>query len=307
MTNKDWKTTTILALATALISGVANFINKIAVTTINNPLFFTVLKNSLVAAALIGLIMLFKKWRELAGLNKKQWLGLILVGIVGGSLPFALFFTGLAQTSAISAALIHKTLFFWVLLLAVPLLKERLTLPQIFGVAAIFIANILVGGFKGFAFNLGELMILAATLLWAAEQVIAKRALKNVSALTLAGARMTIGSAVLMPFAVFAGGSFSAISALSLIQWFWIVVPCLLLAAYVLTWYAALKRAPAIYVAALLVPATLVTNVLSAVFLTHSFNWPLLASAGLFIVGVIILTRFAKTTQQTERILNPKS
>ncbi|MDP2932887.1 MAG: DMT family transporter [bacterium] len=280
MTNKNWKVATILALSTAVISGVSNFINKISVTTINNPLFFTVLKNTLVAAALIGIILLFKKWRELAGLNKKQWLRLILVGVVGGSLPFALFFSGLAQTSAISAALIHKTLFFWVLLLAVPLLKERLTLPQIFGVAAIFLANILVGGFKGFAFNVGELMIFAATLLWAVEQIIAKRALADVSSLTLAGARMAIGSIVLMPFAAFSGGSFSAVTSLSSTQWFWIIIPCLLLVAYVLTWYAALKLAPAIYVAALLVPATLITKVLSAIFITPCVSGLQSSSAG---------------------------
>ncbi|MDP2932757.1 MAG: hypothetical protein Q8N81_01340, partial [bacterium] len=75
---------------------------------------------------------------------------------------------------------------------------------------------------------------------------------------------------------------------------FWIIIPCLLLVAYVLTWYAALKLAPAIYVAALLVPATLITNVLSAIFITHSVNWQLLGSSGLFVFGVAFIVWGAK-------------
>ena len=49
-----------------------------------------------------------------------------MIGVIGGSVPFILFFNGLAMASAPSAAFIHKTLFVWVVLLAVPFLGERL-------------------------------------------------------------------------------------------------------------------------------------------------------------------------------------
>jgi len=293
MKNKTFFYATILALSTAVISGFSNFLNKIAITVIKDPIVFTTLKNTLVALFIIGAILIFKKLPEIVSLKKSQIFKLILIGIIGGSLPFALFFTGLTKTSALNAALIHKTLFIWVLLIAIPFLKERLSAPQWLGVIAIFFANLIVGGFTGFNYNSGELMILVATILWAIENVIAKIALKDISALTVASARMTIGSLILGSF-IFIKGESSAALSLNLNQWLWTIIPTVLLFGYVITWYSALKHAPATYVAALLVPATLVTNILSAIFITRALDLPQAISAGLFTLGTMLLIIFSK-------------
>lgn len=287
------RTATWLALATAAISGVSNFANKYAVTAVKDAVSFTALKNAIVALFLVGLLLVLKKRAEIAALSRRQWAMLAAVGAIGGSIPFALFFAGLTHTSAVNAALIHKTLFVWVILLAAPLLKERLTPPQWLGAAAIFAANLIVGGFVGFKFNAGELMILAATLLWAIENVIAKKALAGVSSTTVAAARMTIGSLVLLPIAFWRGG-LTGLTAMQPAHWGWTLVTAALLVGYVLTWYAALKRAPAGYVAALLVPATLVTNVLTAIFVTHAFAGRQMASAALWIIGSVLIIAFAR-------------
>lgn len=284
-----------LALGTALISGLSNFIGKIGVTVVKDPIVFTTLKNAVVALFLVGIFITFRKWREVRALSLRQWLKLAAIGIIGGSVPFALFFTGLSQTSAINASLIHKTLFLWVLLLAIPILKERMTVWQWVGIGAVAAANVFIGGFKGFKFNAGELMILAATMLWAVENIIAKIALKDVSSLTVAAARMIFGSIILVAFVALRGGS-SAVAHLTTVQWSWTLLASALLVGYVLTWYAALKRAPATYVATLLVPATLVTNVLTAVFVTHAFPLVQLINAALVAVGAGLLIRFADKT-----------
>lgn len=284
---------TMLAIATAVISGTNNFLTKIAVTAVKDPIVFTTLKNAAVAVFLVGLILIFKKWPEIVSLTKVQILKLLAIGAVGGSIPFALYFTGLSQTSAVNAALIHKTLFLWVLLLAIPILKERLTAGQWLGVAAIFAANLLVGGFTGFKYNFGELMILAATILWAIENIIAKIVLKDVSSMTVAAARMTIGSLLLL-LLVFWQGKIQLVSGLSSAQWQWTLLTSVLLLGYVLSWYTALKYAPASYVAALLVPATLVTNILSAIFVTHSLTLAQISSSTLFIIGMLLMIFSAK-------------
>ena len=290
---------TVLALTTATIFGTSNFLNKIAVTAVKDPIVFTTLKNAIVALFLVGVILGLKKWREIKSLNGGQFFKLLAIGIVGGSVPFALFFTGLTQTSAINASLIHKTLFIWVLLLGIPFLKERLTKWQWLGAAAIFGANLLVGGFKGFKYDAGELMILGATVLWAIENVVAKVALRDLSSSLVAGARMFIGSLILFSFVVWRGGA-SAVYTLNFEQWGWTMLTSILLLGYVLTWYAALKRAPATYVATLLVPATLVTNILSAVFATHAFSGRQAFSMALFLIGAILVVLFArKTAEQT--------
>ena len=291
--NHPYRYATMLALITAVISGTNNFLTKIAVTAVKDPIVYTTLKNIIVAAFLIGIILIFGKWREIISLTRGQMLRLFAIGAIGGSVPFALFFTGLLKTSALNAGLIHKTLFVWVLLLAVPFLKERFSWVQWVGVCALFAANFVVGGFKGFSFNIGELMVLGATLLWAVENIIAKKALKDISSITVAGARMIIGSLIL--FAIVLGkGSTVPLSTLSLEQWGWTLLTSVLLLGYVLTWYTALKHAPATYVAALLVPATLVTNMLSAIFITHTLNGIQLTQMALLAAGVALMVMFAR-------------
>lgn len=260
-----------LALGAAVFSGTNNFLTKIAVTVSKDPIFYTMLKNAIVAVFLVGLFIGFQKMKELRGLSKKQYGMLAAIGIIGGSIPFALFFTGLSMTSALNAGLIHKTLFLWVILFAYPFLKERLSTGQLVGVCAIFVSNLFVGGFSGFQFNTGEFYILLATVLWAIENIIAKKVLADVSSMTVAGVRMTLGSVILVGFLYFSDRLVS-VSTLSLVQWGWTLGTSALLLGYVLAWYTALKHGPATYVAALLVPATIITNVLSAIFVTHTWT-----------------------------------
>jgi drug/metabolite transporter (DMT)-like permease len=66
-------------------------------------------------------------------LTPAQWLAWIGLGVIGGGVPFLLFFQGLSTASAASASLVQKSLFLWVALLAVPLLKERLGSWQVLG------------------------------------------------------------------------------------------------------------------------------------------------------------------------------
>lgn len=287
---------TFLALAAAVISGTNNFLAKIAVTVIKDPIFYTTLKNSVVAVLLIGAVLMAKKLPEIRRLRRQQLLKLTAVGVIGGALPFALFFSGLQQTTAVNAGLIHKTLFLWVMLIAIPTLKERMRWQQLAGVAILFSANLLIGGFTGFKYTAGEFMILAATVFWAVENVIAKLALKDISSVTVAAFRMTLGSLLLLVFLILRGTSFAALGDLNLTQWWWTLATSALLFGFVTTWYTALKHAPATYVATLLVPATLVTNVLSAIFVTGSFAAPQIVSSALFVAGTAMMVFFAKKT-----------
>ncbi|MGC9599164.1 MAG: DMT family transporter [Minisyncoccia bacterium] len=283
---------TFLALLTMVVSGTNNFLTKIAVTAVKDPVLYTTLKNSIVAVFLFGLVVLFKKWPEIRGASKKQLLQLTAIGIVGGSVPFALYFSGLAQTTAVNASLIHATLLIWVFLFAIPMFKERMGCVQWLGVGAIFAANLFVGGFTGFKYNTGELMILIATVLWGAENIIAKSALRGFSSTTVVAARMVLGSFILLLISLPRGGA-TVVLTLNAAQWGWTLLTSALLLGYVLSWYAALKYAPATYVATLLVPAPLITNALSAVFVTHSLQWTDAASSLLYAVGVVLVIVFS--------------
>lgn len=279
----------IFAFLAAFISGISIFINKFAVTAISPPLVFTATKNIGVGLLILSILIATKKWRKILTLSRKEIWQLILIGIIGGSLPFYLFFTGLSQTSAINAAIIQKTLVIWVALLAIPFLKERISPLQIAAVALLFYANLLTGGFKKFAFNSGELMILAATVLWAVENIIARKVLKNLDPDLVTAARMGLGSVILITAAVILyPASLTRITYLSQVQWFWLSATALALLSYVSCWYRALKLAPAITVTAVLVSSTLVTNILSVVFINGSWTGAMTSQALVIILGIIL-------------------
>ena len=260
----------ILALVTACISGASNFIGKISVTAVKDPILFTTLKNALVAIFLLLALTALGKWKSLRTLSKGDWAKLMLIGVVGGSIPFALFFTGLSLTSAVAASFIHKTLFVWVLFLAIPFLTERLRPLQWSAMLLLLFGTFALGGFQQLKFGAGEAMILAATLLWAIENIIAKKALRNIATSVVVTARMALGSVLLFAY-VFVTGKAQTIPTLSVTQWLWTAIPALLLFGYVVTWYAALKRLPASVTASLLVPATIITALLSAGFGKSAF------------------------------------
>ena len=278
------------ALITALISGVSNFVNKIAVDVIKPPLVFTAEKNAFVGLLIIGALIATWKWQKVKKLNRKQVIYLLLIGIIGGSLPFYLFFTGLSQIPAINGAIINKTLVIWVAILAIPFLKEKMSPLLMIAVAFLFYANLIIGGFAKFQFSEGELFVLMATILWAVEHVLAKKILPNVDPDIVTAARMGFGSLILL-------GAAAVVAPVALVkgfmptgtQFFWMTTTVILLLGYVTTWYRALKFAPVTVVASVLVSATLITNVLSAIFVTHAWTFALGIQAFFTVVGISLL------------------
>ena len=277
------------ALLTALISGVSVFLNKFVAAQFKDAYIFTTLKNILVAAALVGVLMIPKIFRELKNLNKKDWLLLILIGLIGGSIPFLLFFKGLTLTSAVSAAFIQKTLFIWVGILAVFFLKEKFGRVQWIAFALLLAGNLFLGRLRSWKIGTGELMILGATLLWSIEYIFAKRALVRLSSEVVAWGRMFFGAIFLIGFIAITGRTEQLVPTANQIGW--LLISSVLLLGYVLTWYKALKYERASVVTALLVPASLITTALNGIFVTQKFSVESLAVGVLFIAAMALIWR----------------
>lgn len=250
------------ALATALVSGVSVYVNKFGVAQVQEPFIYTTLKNSLVAAGFLAAVGLLGSRQELRAFTPRQWLGWLGLGLIGGGIPFLLFFQGLSTATAPSAALIHKTLFLWVAVLAVPLLGERLGWWQIAGLGVLAVSVLLFQAPAAWGWGSGETLMLMATLLWAAETIVAKKLLRGVSARTAALGRMGVGAVVMWLFLLGSGQAGTAL-ALAPVQWMWVSITSLFLLAYVWTWYSALKAAPATLVTSVLTLGAAVTVVLT--------------------------------------------
>ena len=256
-----------LAFATALISGVSIYVNGSAVRLLPDAAVFTTLKNGVAAVVLVGLALATIRPSEVRALDREAWGALLLIGVIGGSVPFLLFFTGLAQASAPAAAFIQKTLFIWVALLAVPFLGERLGLAQLAALGVLLAGQLLVAPPSGVRWGTGETMIAAATLLWAVESVLARQLLGRtatpVPSAVLGAARLAFGLVVLVGFLA-ATGKLGMVGGLSGAQWAAVLATGLLLSGYVATWFAALRRAPASLVTAVLVVGAPITAALQA-------------------------------------------
>lgn len=251
-----------LAFLAAAISGLAVFVNGYGVRAVKDATVYTTAKNLVAAAILVAVALAVRSVRPQTVPRGKRLALLGIVALIGGSMPFVLFFEGLARASSTHAAFIHKTLFLWVAILAVPLLGERLRAAHLLA-AGLLIGGLLAleGGLDGFSLAGGELLILAATLLWAAETVVVKRLLNDVAPMTVALARMGIGSAALVAW-VAISGRWDALSSLGATGWLWAAATGAILGCYVLTWFTALARAQAVDVTAILVAGAVITALL---------------------------------------------
>ncbi len=285
-----------LALVAVVVSGVAVFVNAYGVKAVGNATVYTTAKN-LVAALLLGAVFAVTRSRRPESLprarpTRGQVAGLVAMGI-GGSVPFVLFFEGLLRASSVHAAFLHKTLVVWVALLAVPLLKERLGWAHGVAIALLVLGQaVLVGGVTE-SFGVGEAMVLAATVLWAVETVVAKWLLGGLSPWTVGAARMGLGSLALLAW-VALRGQLDALLGLDAASWGWVLLTGTVLAGYVGLWLAALARAQAVDVTAVLVLGAVVTAVLAALVSGAS-----LQPVGLLLVlagGALAAARLRPTT-----------
>lgn len=292
--NQTYKKGIKLAFITVLISGLANFINKFGVGLWDSAASYTTSKNVLSAILLTGLLIFFKKLPELKILPKKTWGKLILIGIIGGSVPFLLFFKSLTMIPVVEASFIHKTLFLWVALFSYPFLKERLGWLQFSALGVLFCGVFMFGRPSEWSFGAGFLMALSATILWAIENILAKTVLKNVSATTVGWARMFFGSLVLIFYLVATGGTGNIIPS-SLPQAAMTFVMGLLLFGYVVSWYSALKYAPATVVSSILVLALPLTAIINSIFVTHAFSPKAFFPAALMLAAILFVSGLAQS------------
>lgn len=294
----------LFALATATISGIAIFYNKLVISQGIDPQIVNSLKNGGAAVLLTFLLLSQKSRVPIQSMFRLNWKSLFTIGIIGGSIPFLLYFEGLRTTPAPIANLIHKTLFLWVATLAIPLLKERLNAWQILGYGLVATSNLLIGDFTGFTFSSGEVLILIATLFWSVENILVKRIIDNTSPTLIAWGRMTIGTFIIIGY-VIATGKLPLFTTLHISTLLTIFGSSLLLIGYVITWYKALQYAPVTTVTSTLILATPITTILSAVFITHSLSIAQVIQTVGSISGIALITLLASNITRTAKSPSP--
>lgn len=276
----------LLVLITALVSGIAIFVNKFGVSGMN-PFVFATMKNLIVGVFLISLIFLLKEWRELISLGRIQWLKLMAIGLIGGSIPFLLYFYALQMTSAINAGFIHKSMFIFIGIMAFVMLKERLNRNFLLGGVLLFAGNVIL--FSNISeFGFAEILIFIAILFWAGENILSKHTLKELKGTHVAFGRMFFGSLFMIAFLVFTN-QFNLMFELGSMQIQWILLTSALLFLYVTSWYSGLKYIDVSKAAVILLLGQPITALLSFAFLGTGIT--IMQGAGflLLLIGVILV------------------
>ncbi|MEK7160703.1 MAG: DMT family transporter [Patescibacteria group bacterium] len=276
----------LLVFSTAIISGFSIFINKYGVA-MANPDIFVFAKNIFVAFLLGAAILLFKKRQELYHLTKKQWGQLALIGLIGGSIPFILFFKGLAMTSALPGAFTHKTMFIFTALLAAIWLKEKINKNFLIGGLLLLLGILLTLKSFQFSFGWGDGLILLAVLFWSIENILAKYLLRDLSGSLVAWGRMFFGSIIIFAYLAFTGQA-PQLLALNLTQLGWIALTSALLFGYVITWYHGLKFVPVSVATTILLLGLPITTTLTA-FATGKLVPQEVISGSLILAGLLII------------------
>lgn len=284
---------TLLAFLTAIISGFSIFANKFFIIDLS-PQVFTAVRAIIIGLVFLALSLYFNSWKKKE--NKKiDWRYLVIIGVTGGGLAFLAFFSGLKLTTGGRAAFLHKTLPFFVLVLAYVFLKEKVSNKQVWALVLMFL------GMAAITFTqipisvlwenpgLGDALVLFATFLWAVENVVAKKAmLKGEHNLVVSFARMFFGGLFLFGVILFAG-SFSEIFALTGMQWFYVLASSALLFGYVLTYYWSIKKINVSKASTILLLAPVVTLLLGVVYYGEPAPLMQLVGSAAILVGAYLV------------------
>ena len=235
----------VLAILAAIVSGISIPANKYFIVNLD-PTVFTAVR-----AVIIGLVFLvislYQSTANKTSFKKVPWKYLLVIAVVGGAFAFLLYFNGLALTTAVSGAFLQKTLPLFTAILAFVFLKEKINRKMAYALVIMFVGMVLVYITQIQPTqlwsnpSLGDLLIIAATILWAIEAVIAKKAMIiGETNFVISFARMFFGGLILFGFVILFG-KFGILLTLSLQQWINILISTVLLLLYVLFWYWSMK------------------------------------------------------------------
>ena len=276
-------------IGTALLSGVSNLVNAVAMRGVNADAFVT-LRNTLVALLLVPVVLLARPGQRLR-LRPFDWARLAIIGMIGGAIPFVLFFRGIqlatAEGGTTTASFLYRMLFLFAAVFAVVFLRERLSARLLLAAILLLVGNALLMSFVSPIWTGGAILVLAATTLWAGEYTLSKRTLRDLPSATVALGRMGFGAVFLIAY-IGLSGQTDALFAFRGDNLQWIALSTILLLGFVVTWYAGLKVVDLSVATAVLILGYPVTWVFNLALGRESLGLPQAAGAAIVVLGGVL-------------------
>lgn len=204
-----------LLLTSAALFWGGNFVIGRAVAESIPPVSLTFYR-WLLASAVLAILTGGSVWRERSALWGRRWW--ILMMAVTGVVLFHLFvYAGLARTTAVNATLMVATTPVITPIVAWLWKRERLAVRQFWGILLTLAGTVIVlirgeiGRLAELAISVGDLLIVAAVIVWAVYSVALRDRPKQVGPVTVLAAVSWTGTVVLLPvygWEFAAGGGF---------------------------------------------------------------------------------------------------
>jgi len=292
----------LLVLATAVISGVSTFVNFYAVKGTSSDAFVTV-RNLVVAAAFVPIALLATRWLRAPALRRVDWARLVLIGLIGGAIPFVLFFEGIQMATAAGGAAAatfgYRTLFLMATVLGLVVLHEKFHSRILLAAGLLLVGNALLLTLTGPIWTNGTGYVLIATAMWAVEYTISKRTLRDLPSATVALGRMGFGALFLSAY-LLVTAQWGTVGRFTGAQWEWVLISAALLLAFVASFYAGLKRVDLGVATAVLVLGFPITWMLGVIAQGSPMTVGAAAGAAAVSAGVVVAigwTQFRDTGQ----------
>ncbi|PEB52237.1 EamA family transporter [Bacillus pseudomycoides] len=268
------------------------------------PLVAATLRFGIAGIILMIYLTIKSEW-HIASL-KKRWKGLLLVSLTGIFGYNALFFLGVNYTSAINGSLIIATMPIFVTLGAIIFLNERWNNKVGISLALSLIGVVIVitkGSLDmllSLAFNIGDVLFIAALTCGVIYGLVGKSIMKDVSPLFATTIMTVIGAVFLAIASIFEGGwgSVPSMSVQGWLEMFYMVI-CGTLVGYII-FNKGVGQIGASKASIYLNLTPIVTTLISVLFYGSTMTWKQVIGMILVLLGVYIAT--AKTTKQSKSV-----
>jgi len=266
-----------------------------------SPINLTIIR--LCIACIVFLALRFILSKKFSKLQRKDIIPLFIVGFFGVIVYHLGLNYGEQYISASAASLIIATIPIFVVILAIPYLKEKITLPTLLGITLSLSGVILISLFGTpdssieIVYISGAIAVLIAALMGAAYTIAGKKMLKRYSALSLTTYAFLFGSLGLLPFITVS--FFEEVSAMSLQAWGAILFLGVFssVIAYVL-WYVALSIKNASEISVFLYCIPVISTTVSTLFFDEQITWLFLIGGILVIIGLYIVNKNKASQKQ---------
>jgi len=227
-------------------------------------------------------------------LERKDFLPVLGLGVVGITLTQSVFTVGVSLTTAANTALIYSTAPVWGMLLGFVLALEKPRLSGVAGVALCLtgVALIVYGGLSFSGTSLaGDALILAAAVFWGSYTVLSLFLLRRYSPLALATYAILLGGLAAFPFSAFDFGRLD-VAALDGSVWFSAAYSCLLSSAFgFAAWQTGVSRVGANRVLVYQYLVALIGVTAGILILGEGFSLQQMVGAAVILVGVYLARR----------------